>query len=653
MNPWFSDCACRSKTRPKVAKAFECALAACGLFAGGSMAADALVLVESGRSLAPVMVAADAPAETLEAARDLVDHLEWISGAKPALLEGAPEPAPEPAIWVGLQPGLASLFPDVDFSLRHPEEILLVCDGRNLAIVGRDRAVDGQRLESGTAHAVSTFMQDYLGVRWLMPRWTRPADTSFWTDWVPRETIALEPFVHRFHPPFRQRVFHGRGMSPVWYRRQRIWHDSFAYRGGHAFTDWWEKYHQEHPGYFALRADGTRTPERWGRQPNLRAVKLCLSNPAVAEQWLKNAAARLEADPSLMMLSASPNDGGGFCVCDDCRAWDHPDAPAGVLTERYVKFWNILARGLRERFPDREVWIGAYAYSAYRTPPIEETLDPRIAIGYVGHFPLAGDAATAREKAAWLGWAEKATQIIYRPNLFHYSGGWLGLPTIATRRTIDDFRFLAEHKGVGIEIDSLSQSWATQGVQMYLMAQLTYNPLQDADALLADYYRRGFGPAADAVEGYFNLMESAHEQILNHPDFRHSSGAARGLVAICEAVYTDALLDQADAWLLQAEASTAEASDLHRDRVAYVRGGLDVVRAQVGVMRVMRRVRESGGSDREAVEKAITLCETRDELIRNNGVRFPDFYRARVPDHLGPPSEAFRQAAGLIEEGGK
>ncbi len=157
-----------------------------------------MVLVENGKSLAPIILPAEPTMFTKIAAADLADYIGKVSGAKPEILEGLPNPVPEQAIWVGFQPQLKVLFPGTDFDFKHPEEILIKCDGKHLAIVGRgvwdpltnkkkivagqtederkdyragfaeaNRDVEGFQFEYGTVNAVATFLQDQLGVRML------------------------------------------------------------------------------------------------------------------------------------------------------------------------------------------------------------------------------------------------------------------------------------------------------------------------------------------------------------------------------------------------------------------------------------------------------------------------------------------------------
>ncbi|MCA1808462.1 MAG: hypothetical protein LC725_03225, partial [Lentisphaerae bacterium] len=98
-----------------------------------------MVLVAEGVSLAPIVIFADAPPLTRRAADELAEYIEKTSGARPEVMEGLPDPVPEQAIWVGYQPKLKDLFPEIDFDFQHPEEILIACNGKNLVIAGRDR----------------------------------------------------------------------------------------------------------------------------------------------------------------------------------------------------------------------------------------------------------------------------------------------------------------------------------------------------------------------------------------------------------------------------------------------------------------------------------------------------------------------------------
>ena len=175
------------------------------------VAAAELVLVEDGRARMPIVVFENAPPFTRQAAEDLAEYIEKISGARPEVLEGRPDPLPESAIWVCVQPVLKTLFPELDLEFRHPEEILIAANDRHLVIAGRDKwdpehleiqlgrkLIHGVQQEYGTVNAVYTFLQEHLGVRWLWPG-------ELGEDLLEKETISLAPFEYRYHPQFRAR----------------------------------------------------------------------------------------------------------------------------------------------------------------------------------------------------------------------------------------------------------------------------------------------------------------------------------------------------------------------------------------------------------------------------------------------------------------
>lgn len=81
-----------------------------------------------------------------------------------------------------------------------------------------------------------------------------------------------------------------------------------------------------------------------------------------------------------------------------------------------MKYWNILARGLRERFPGRPLYVGAYTYSGYEQPPVAEILEPNVAIGHVAHFPSTREDYREQQKRDWLKWSSMSSLAWYRPN---------------------------------------------------------------------------------------------------------------------------------------------------------------------------------------------------------------------------------------------
>jgi len=595
----------------------------------------------SGVSPAPIVLFKDAPPRTRDAATTLADYIEKICGARPDLVDGKPQTTPERAIWVGFQPVLRKLFPKLDFEFKHPEEILVAASEDHLVIAGRDRwdprhmeargrrvKITGRQQEYGTANAVYTFLQDKLKVRWLWP-----GDVG--EDIVPQKRIAFAPFKSRYHPQFRARsgMFvklslgnNKEGPDELWARYQRVQLDSLELAGGHAFKHWWDKYHQDHPDYFALQPDGTRSG-----YPSPKNAKLCDSNPAVWRQWLAEVEARLKADPVLRVFSASANDGwaSGHCVCERCRAWDQPRGELGtyrwkgvaedrpVITDRHVTFANTLARMLRKRFPDNGLFVQLHAYGLSRPAPVAAVPDDNVIISSVANFHMRGDGvgdSRSKSMRQFADWAGKASHIAWRPNLGNPAGLSWGMPDVAMTQAAEDFRFVAENHCVGLFFDMFWFHFATQGPHYYLLAHLAWNPFADAQAIMDDYYRRGFGPAAAEIKTYWTLLERTRTAFVKEvPNRLRAFDIPRK--------YTPKFLTKAQSLLDQADAKLANAAERYRKRVAFIRCGLEYARLVVDTRRWMQKVEASKGKDAEAVGKVKANWET---AARMKGV-FPPF----------------------------
>ncbi len=629
-------------------------LACAGLMIGFPRArAGEFVLVEDGVAKTPLVVCEDAPPQTRKIADELAGFIEKISGVKPEVLEGRPEPLPESAVWVGYQPVLDELFPDLDFDFEHPEEILISTDGSHLVIAGRDRwdpdkivtvgrrgnYVEGWQAEFGTVNAVYTFLRDQLEVRWLWP-----GETGL--DILPMERIAFEPFEHRHHPQLRMR--HGilrlsnprdaRGFAwGDWARFQRLFFDSLEEGATHHFSDWWDRFHESNPEYFALQPDGTRSGF-----PSPGRAKMCQSNPELWEQWFEGVETRLEEDPNRVFFPAGFNDSNisGFCICENCLAWDEMDASPRrlvweglsqeyvALSDREVRFANELARLLRERYPGKGYHVVTYAYGPTTPAPVKAVADENVVISYVRNVGdidrSCPDETPVTEQIA--GWAAAGTKMIYRPNLGGANANDLvhgQLPAVFFGKIMETFRFIADHRCIGVWIDTINEAWPTQGPFYYLMAHLAWDPYADGYAILDDYYRRGFGAAHEQVKAYWTFMEETRsarvEAGLSDSVGWRASGAE---------VYDEEFFRHAGRLLDEAEARLEGEPEIYRRRLAHVRAGLEFTRLRVDTYNQMERYRESREQDEEAADRVRANWA---EMWRIGGEHM--IYRHRLQNH--------------------
>lgn len=613
--------------------------------AQGADAAEKLVLVENGQARVPIVVFADAPPLTRLAADDLAAYIEKISGARPPVIEGLPNPLPEHAIWVGYQPVLNTLFPKLDFDFQHAEEILIANDGQNLVIAGRDRwdpknltvakeafdsgrkDVEGFQYEYGTANAVSTFLQNYLGVRWLWPG----------EEEVPEQpTITLTPFELRYHPTLRMRQPIFWAISPCrigftpgqpvpdWNRFNRVSLDSLYVPGNHAFSKWWDQYHEAHPDYFALQPDGTRSG-----YPSPNYAKICESNPKVWEQWLDDVEAAVAQHPTLRIFNAAENDGWnqGHCICSNCLAWDDPEGTPRpfswqglgqeyvALSDRQVTFANHLARGLKARFPGKDYSVAILAYGNSEPPPIHAVPDDNVFLvdvqGFFHDWEMPGrlyDSNAKEQRENYIAWSKVAKNHIWRPNIGQ--GGWKqGMPTDLDW-IAQCFRLLGETGCKGVYLDSVNYYWGTQAPAYYLLAQLAWNPMADAEAMMNDYFQKGFGPAGESVHAYFRLLQIPHRKML--------PGGQDWVTAFDKETFT-----QAEQLLEQAQKTLEGAPERYTRRLAFVRAGYEFLRLQTENRALVPVLREAGDkADAGDLARARTNWSAMQELAK----RHPSFW---------------------------
>lgn len=510
------------------------------LFLFTGQASHAATLVEKGQPRA-VIILPEKPSPVVEsAARVLQAHIRQMSGAELPIRreDKVSGSATKEEAWVLIGEGKLTEKLGLTNKGLGAGGIALSAKGHVVAVFGTDARTPAD--PHGTRYAVTTFLEDKLGVRYLWPGELGKV--------VPRqETITVPDFELRFTPPLAQRRIRSMGYhdrlqvgldrlgftkedyerlradaqrtqveSPDWFAWQRLG-GTLNMNGGHAFGQLWERYGKDHPDWFALQADGSRDQSR-----NPDRARLCKSNPDLIAAIAKEKIEELNRNPALLGVSVGPNDGGrsSFCTCPKCEALDSPkgrkeklwDFTKGAqreiehvsLTDRMVYFWNAIAEQVTKVHPDKLLVVDAY--SVYAAPPVERKLHPNLVVRFasLGY----GDEEYRQESLRdWDEWSKAAKKIYFRPNLM-LAGRRDGLPLIYVRKFGKDFRFLASHGMMGTDFDSCCHNWATQGLNYYVVARLHWNPDQDVGALVDDYCKAGFGPAAKSVRRYFDGLEA-------------------------------------------------------------------------------------------------------------------------------------------------
>jgi hypothetical protein len=178
------------------------------------------------------------------------------------------------------------------------------------------------------------------------------------------------------------------------------------------------------------------------------------------------------------------------------------------LTNRYFRFYNILAKRLRE--VDPEACITAYAYSRYRYAPINLPLEPNIFVGLIGfnRYPMDSETHHA-EVENFLAWKKTGIdQLFFRPNSFFYVPGH-GVPWSGVRQMGEDLEMLISNGMVATDFDTLNGHWSTTAPTYYVLARMHWDTEAGVESLF-DEWCETFGPAATPVKQYFDMWEKTY-----------------------------------------------------------------------------------------------------------------------------------------------
>lgn len=597
------------------------------------IASDSLPLIREGKAEGVVVIPADAPPSVRKLAEDFTGIVARSTGAElPILTDDQKLPDDRTRLFLGdcrqaAEAGLRSADLGAEtyrIAVRGPSIFVLGRPAESILRPGSDK--DPWYDSDPMRWALNDMLAKQLGVRWLWP--------GKLGTYVPKHTDFSVPAVDRTHQPrLQMRVLVIATMrSP---EERTICAEALEWasnhQGGergripldHGFNDWWEKYHASHPDYFAKPPEGVA-------QRDWKYVKLNLANPKVLDQIAKN----YKAAGSPKYWSVTPNDGIGFDVSDAVRAWDiPPDQPVmdiwngkANLTARYVKWWNLIYERLAAINPDVE--LVAMAYSAYRQPPPEERpLTAKAIVGIVTSY---------RAYDVLSGWAQQADALILRPNWGHYGANGPHLPL---KEMADYFKFAVKNKMTGFYLDSILGFWGTQGMNYYLLARLMAEPDLSVEEIVKEY-TSAFGAGASKIEEYIGYWqrvsaEWAHGHKVNKdPSGKYDALIREGKITdnpiigprqALPYIYTDETVAPAFALLDEADALIGDSDTEARQRVDFLRRGLNELKLTRDCVALGRQVKKTPVPElrSEFEAKADALEKLRAELTPSHVIWGP------------------------------
>ena len=481
--------------------------------------------------------APDAPPSVKEAARELSDYLAKILGVK---LKVQNEPG-QPMIALGDTPQTQAARITDGKPLAY-EEFVIRTHGGNLYIVGRDMPNDGKTEfygdSFGTRYGVYDFLENVLGVRWLLP-----GERGIYLPKYPSD-YRSGPLNIRFQPRFSSRklVFNWPKNPAVheWTKfNKMIPNAAFAcgWRYLHNYHSWsvlfplsethfTAKYNKsalktfrEHPEYFGMSKAGKRISP-------VGQFSLCLSNVKLMDEMaerVKNSVRcqrdRFKGWDRYRYSCISPADAQPSCNCPECRRYVRPNDYSALGTVAYpgnVENWSELVfmyyRALCERLPDYILSGYVYYKSEFTYPGISPM--PRNFLGimaplHTGYGPVRLYEPVNR---AWHNW-QKSWDGIFTEQFYYGVDFWLrqsvGAPMSPYPGLMKDtFETLVKRPYVGLQIYE-NKGYGHSGLYMWMMMKMEWNPYLDPYKLMDEYLNKAYGAAtAPFMKKIYELAES-------------------------------------------------------------------------------------------------------------------------------------------------
>jgi hypothetical protein len=234
-----------------------------------------------------------------------------------------------------------------------------------------------------------------------------------------------------------------------------------------------------------------------------------------------------------------------------------------------------------------------FAYTFYNRPPVHiKTLESNLYLSFV--FQSAAhrnpqNLAEWRESVA--GWQQLGAKMVVREGWGnHY---YFDLPFLHYQQILNN---LAEAQRLGFmaAYGEGSKNFATQAPNYWAITRMMWDPSRDTDQVMPEFYRSAYGPAAEAMEAFFETYNQALDS--NWPKLDHyvdtTDIAYANLIGAWRRLIPEATVAEAERHLQRAEQLTPAGE--YADRVAFHRFGQQYTVVMLELLEIYRQLGELG-----------------------------------------------------------
>ena len=186
------------------------------------------------------------------------------------------------------------------------------------------------------------------------------------------------------------------------------------------------------------------------------------------------------------------------------------------VSEEWLSFVNDVAHEVRKDFPQHLITTNGYANR--NTPPLGVKLEPNVGIMFAAIWSDTLHAyddphswQTVRQGQMIQGWTKLSR------NVFLYDYDYImlvsaGTPLPLARKYRRNMPLLKKWGVIGFANETRTVLMESGIYPRYLRARLMWDADLDAEALLADFFTRWYGPAAKPARAFWDALEAAIEK---------------------------------------------------------------------------------------------------------------------------------------------
>ncbi len=509
-----------------------------GYGTGIDYTADSFDFIADGQTEYKIIVPDDAGDEIVEAASELVQYVREVSGAEMFFISETEWSETGNVISLGdtrLMQNRAQIDSD---AVKH--------DGFVIKTVGKDVFIAAD-IDRGVRYGVYSFIERFLGVRWLTPTFTH----------VPSmKTVLLYPCDITEEPEFEMRRWYGYSTNPqyneAFYNHSRTYFGNW-YNPGKEYHNTTDYADQPGTGYLNKadidpNGDGVKTlaethPEYFTDATNPSQYgyyDICFTNGVNADGTLKDGESGVgyiidkikgilanDTDMTYDWFMIGKMDYRGLiCKCATCLERYDEIGFSGVT----VMFINCIEREVNEwleREQGRTVNFATFAYHDAEEPPVKENgkggYEPINALCkanehvYMRVAPIDANYAYAINdvrqpnyeyyKKMFDGWDECSDHMLVWDYVINYFDNLMYYPNLSYYK--ENLK-LYKSKGVNYV---MSEAVGTKGeywhveLRCYVANRLYWNLGWDVDYLVNEFIELYYGAAADGVMAVIDAYE--------------------------------------------------------------------------------------------------------------------------------------------------